>query len=229
MRRSPGTTSRNEAPHITESMRYGTIRTGATLDARIILLTPITLILTSTSHRPGGANNPWMQIGYEKDRFWATSCATDFFYYWEENDANGGYTLGLISSPSPLGSREWTLERSHSGCAAGVNWCWRFEIDGALKHTCCGDETGFENSGLLTVATECGDDNFNADCPASGLNQSLGAFEYKDTSGYWFNWSGQDNACVDFDRSARGKWTSANSADAGYNVSLSGSLTNGCH
>ena len=80
----------------------------------------------------------------------------------------------------------------------------------------------------MTVQLECVDDALNQDCPFTGLQDTPNDFTYKTTIDTWVSWAGQDLACVDYSMDARGKWISDTEIDGGYNISLSGSLTNDC-
>lgn len=45
-------------------------------------------------------------------------------------------------------------------------------------------------------------------------------------NGSWVDWSGQDGWCVEYGDNARGKWKNSDTEiAAGFNVSISGSLT----
>lgn len=155
------------------------------------------------------------------------SCSTERWYYWEWSSPSG-YNLNDITSPTPLGSHEFTIERMTSGCATGISWCWHFNIDATKKHTCCGEDSALANGSRVDFEFECIDGNLNLNCPANGSNTTPNTFLYMDTGGAWAGWAGTDAACVDYNRGARGKWDTARGADGGYHVSLSGSLTNHC-
>ncbi len=98
------------------------------------------------------------------------------------------------------------------------------------KHTCCYTPSAFDPATEATTQLECIDETLDSDCPSSGEVSTWNGFKYKRASDdSWVNWAGQDYACVDYSPgSGRGKWLDDRSADGGFNISFSGSLTNHC-
>ena len=173
--------------------------------------------------------NGWTQLGYQQYKwtFPKTGCQPpDVKYYWEWNSPGYyGYNKGTITSVQPRSTRDFSVTRGASGCAAGVSYCWRFAIDSTIRHTCCGDFVDMPYTGAVSVQTECVDDNFNSDCPATGLVDPIDDLKYKDSADNLNDWSGKDADCVEYTESARGKWTSDTSVKGGYNVNVTNSLT----
>lgn len=175
----------------------------------------------------------WAQLGYQKRRYYTgqpSQCVLEHRYYWERAlKTLGGtddYALGTIDSPSPLGSHSFNLNRLTTGCASGNSYCWHFRIDGNTKHTCCGAWPTFTTSDRVSTQIECRWDTSTSSCPAGGSLDITG-LQYKTTGGSWLSWTGQDRACVDHGKGARGKWLSATQVAVGFNVSMSGTIS-GC-
>ena len=101
-------------------------------------------------------NKEWVQLGHQKRRVWTNNvCVTEQKYYWEKEKSSFGYNKGFISSPSPVGSHGWALNRMTTGMSSGISYCWHFRIDGITKHTSSGDDPTFSNSRSLSVQVEC--------------------------------------------------------------------------
>lgn len=165
----------------------------------------------------------WIQFGYKDRKYYTNQCVSDRSYYWEWSAfQTGDYNKGYIDSPQPLGTHVFVIQRLTTGCAVGASWCWHQRMDSVTKHTCC-FLPEFSYGLEVSVQTECVDDVENTDCPASGLVNTLDEFTYKTTSDNWVDWSGRIDRCVDYDRSARGKWLTDTSSTSGYNVSFTGS------
>lgn len=173
----------------------------------------------------GSAYGTWVQMGFVQRKL--RNCSTSIHYYWEWQSTTD-YAQGKISSPSPRGTHYFTLERKTTGCASGVSYCWHQIIDGSTKHTCCGNMSIFNPSPLVDTYLECKDTVGDNDCDAVGLVDPISFLRYKNTSDLWYYWAGQDFECVDYNQSARGKWITSSSAKGGFNISMSGSITNPC-
>jgi hypothetical protein len=171
-------------------------------------------------------NQSFIQIGSTKEKYIDPFglCQTRYYYYWEW-DSSSGYNTGMISSPAPRGTHDFSVNRVPTGCAAGVSWCWSFRIDGTSKHTCCGDVSEFASTGQIAWQVEC---LFSGSSCGTGAVDPASNFQYKTTSDTWVPWSGQDAGCADTAEGAKAKFITATSAKAGFNTTITGSFTNAC-
>jgi hypothetical protein len=169
----------------------------------------------------GNVSNSWVQIGSWKKRFIDVFgfCQASYYYYWERKLAGEGAINSGISSPLPIGTHKFSLNRLTTGCQSGANWCWHFRIDGVTKHTCCHDQSELAYSSQVSFGTECKYVS-GSTCQVQGVVDPVTELSWKSTSDNWSSWAGQDGECADYGNGARAKWISATSVKAGWNVSM---------
>lgn len=141
--------------------------------------------------------------------------------YYSEWDIGSG-TSGLVYLVSIAdGAHDYALNQ--------LSGDWRFRVDG-------GSTLDFSNwtsadiadLALVRMAGLCYRTSGGTDCDSTGKLVPASNFTYKPSASYsgtWPDWAGKDSECVDYAQNARGKWDSATSADLGFNVTISGSLT----
>jgi hypothetical protein len=185
-------------------------------------------ISTNDATQSTAGNNMFLSSFKERYLDINSQCVVQYSYWWQWLTVDHGGNSGAITSPTPLGQHRFGVQRRTDGCAPGASWCWHFRIDSVTKHTCCYLPDVFTNTSAVYTQIYCVDDNLNTDCPVVGEVSPWNGFQYKNAVDVWIDWFNKDFACVDYDRSARGKWLSDTSADGGFNITFSNSLTNHC-
>ena len=187
----------------------------------------IILTYVNASGAGSAAPNTWVQVGSWKRRFIDPFgfCQASYLYYWERQSTGGTYNKGFLSTPQPIGTHTFSLNRLTTGCQAGASWCWHFRLDGNTKHTCCSDLSEHAYASQVSFATECKYVS-GSTCQVQGLVDNVTGLSWKSTSDVWSPWAGKDIECADYGNGGRGKWISATSVKAGWNVSMSDPIQN---
>jgi hypothetical protein len=189
----------------------------------------------------------WLGLGFADTKTKNTdgSCNHSLIYYWER-----GLDLAITKGAMPAGNgtpnpgssnHDHSLNRIYDGtgyndCCGTHAYCWVFRIDGNTgvdQVLCCGGSgtsSVWYRAVKVQASQECGlwENVSGEPCDTVGMTDPVSGLTYKNTSDNWVNRSGQDYACVDYGRGARGDWKSATSTKQGYNVGTSGSGFGNC-
>jgi hypothetical protein len=172
----------------------------------------------------------WMKVGNQYTQTEGSPCgAIEKDNFWEYL-SYAGYYGSLVSFNS--GVHDYALTRVDTGCG-GANYCWRLRIDGGsvLDVPCCYSDEAVApyahldvgRVGMYCTRTSGGQ---NADCPATAKTDTQHSLTLKRAdNGNWIDWSGKEDACVDYAQEARGKWISDTSVLDGFNIAMANSLT----
>ncbi len=152
----------------------------------------------------------WLQAGHETS--YSDAGAATSRWYWERRTSSN-YTRTKIS----VGSGSSFSIRRFSDCGSGAP-CWKNFRGTSLIATCCNNLPEFQASDEVSAGAECLWTDGRTACPATG-STGISALKFF-KAGSWVDWGGQDAACVNRGRLARGRWDTASSITVGYNVTL---------